>query len=160
MLLASCAPAPSKARAEPPPEVTLEQVTLHVFRGSSMVARGTASQLTFRQVGSQVTARDARWVVPERQLAVAAPRARGNAQARTLEGEGGVTVRSEQGLSGQTARAYLNGPARKVSGQDPVTLEGPAYRLEANAFVVDLTDEHFTFESGVSSTWTPGAARP
>ncbi len=174
VLALSCAPALDVADDGPTvPQVTLTGVRLRHYRGAELVADGTAKTLTYQRSTSEFVAsavamrlpgRGADLVAspagaggPARQVDLTAPTARGTLSSRQADGEGGVVVRTESGLTGKTPRAHFDGAASSASGTDEVAVEGSGYQLSSRGFHLDLPTERFTFDAEVQSRF---GARP
>jgi hypothetical protein len=54
-------------------------------------------------------------------------------------------------LVGRTDRAHFDGVTMIATGNDPVTVDGPRYRVNADAFSLKLNIEEYTFMRKVSS---------
>ena len=141
-----------------PPQVTLSGVALHAWRGSELVAVGSAAQVTYDRSSGNFEAQTARVRFPRREAASArnpqltsdlelsAAIANGNLLTRQAEGTGGVMARSASGLVARTPSARFDGQERLAHGDEPIEVTGPGYELEADAFTFDLLAEELLFE--------------
>ena len=108
------------------PELKLERVRFHVWRGDVLRARGEAQVVTLRRDTGQLTAEQVRAEAPARgePVVVTAPRAQGLLGKQQYEAEGGVVVMHGDERA-TTARARWepgpNGQGR-VLGDDPVKI--------------------------------------
>jgi len=160
--LADCSSAPIGDEALPP-EVILTGARLRSFRGSESVATGRAAQVTYQRVSADLTASEVLLRFPPRQgvpggpspalglVEVRAPMVVGNRITQQADGSDGVLVRTGSGLIGRTERAHFDGASMIATGNDPVTVDGPRYRLNADAFTLKLNIEEFHFVRNVSS---------
>jgi hypothetical protein len=154
---AGCAQ-PTPPAGTPPPELTLHQVTFHTYRGSQRVAVGTASRLTYERTSGDAVATSAEVHFVS---AAAQPQARhfrlearqitGNVPAQLADAEGDVTLHDDQGLTGVTQRAHLDGKRSIAQGVDPLTLRGPGYRADAVGFQILLDQDELTLNGPVKS---------
>jgi lipopolysaccharide export system protein LptC len=55
------------------------------------------------------------------------------------------------GMTAETEQARFDGTEMIARGELPVTVRGPAYRIQANGFIFDFPAESFTFEGDVQS---------
>lgn len=155
----SCRLDPDKAPAAMPPNVTLQGVQLRTYRGDRLVARGQAERLVYDRVSSDFEARACRLELPSRSsrdgsrvdVLVTAPTARGNVQAETAQGEGGVTMEASSGVRASTPSARYDGVAKSAHGSETVWVRGPGYLVDAEGFTADLSTEQVTFERNVRS---------
>jgi len=146
-----------------PPEVILTGARLRSFRGNESVATGRAAQVTYQRASADLTASEVLLRFPPRQdvpggpspalgvVEVRAPMVVGNRITQQADGRDGVLVRTGSGLVGRTERAHFDGAAMIATGNDPVTVDGPRYRLNADAFSLMLNIEEFHFVRNVSS---------
>jgi lipopolysaccharide export system protein LptC len=146
-----------------PPEVILTGARLRSFRGSESVATGRAAQVTYQRSSADLTASEVLLRFPPRQevpggpspalgvVEVRAPVVVGNRLTKQADGRDGVLVRTGSGLVGRTERAHFDGVSMIATGNDPVTVDGPRYRLRADAFTLKLNIEEFEFMRNVSS---------
>ena len=146
-----------------PPEVVLTGARLRSFRESESVATGRAAQVTYQRSSADLTASEVLLRFPPRQgvpggpspalgvVEVRAPMVVGNRITQQADGRDGVLVRTGSGLVGRTERAHFDGVSMIANGNDPVTVDGPRYRLNADAFSLKLNIEEFHFVRNVSS---------
>lgn len=144
-----------------PPEVILTGARLRSFRGSELAATGRAAQVTYQRTSADLTASEVLLRFPPRQgggpspalgiVEVRAPVVVGNRLTQRADGRDGVWVRTGSGLVGRTDRAHFDGGTMTANGNDPVTVDGPRYRVNADAFLLKLNAEEFSFMHKVSS---------
>jgi lipopolysaccharide export system protein LptC len=141
-----------------PPEVILYGVQIQHFKGDQIAAAGHANRLTYERWTADFIAYGDVMRFPSREgsaaqggMEVRAPVVQGNLAARRADGTGGVVMRTGSGMVGETDRAHFDGVALTASGDVPVKLRGPEYRLEADAFLFHLKTEEFSFIH--ATTW-------
>jgi lipopolysaccharide export system protein LptC len=144
-----------------PPEVILSGARLRSFRGSELAATGRAAQVTYQRTNADLTASEVLLRFPPRQsggpspalgiVEVRAPAVVGNRLTQQADGRDGVWVRTGSGLVGRTERAHFDGMKMIATGNDPVTVDGPRYRVNADAFSLKLNVEEYSFMRKVSS---------
>lgn len=159
-MLGAC-PKPPVSDESLPPEVILTGARLRSFRGTELVATGRAAQVTYQRTSADLTASEVLLRFPPRQgggpspalgvVEVRAPAVVGNRLTQQADGRDGVWVRTGSGLVGQTDRAHFDGVTMIATGNDPVTVDGPRYRVNASAFSLRLNVEEFSFMNKVSS---------
>lgn len=150
-----------------PPEVTLHDVRLRSFRGSTLSAVGSARQMTYERSTADVRAPDVELDVyrldpppPPGQrpptTRLKAGQALGNLLTRGVDASGGVTVHTPSGLTGWTARGYFDTPVMRASGSTPVRIEGlDGFWLVGDGFQLDLRGEVYDFDHPVTHTRGP-----
>lgn len=142
------------AAAEPArPQATLHGVRMRVFRGGELTLVGRAARLSFNRSTREVTAEETflQFHPESRPAELRAPQLRGNLDARSADLSGGVRLRGADGLTGETAAAHFDAPTMIAGGDQPVTLRGPGYAVQAGAFRLDFNAEAFDFEGGVTT---------
>jgi lipopolysaccharide export system protein LptC len=179
-LLASCAPKQAPADASEPPAVVMHGVRLRSFEGSTLTMTGQAEQATYQRNGDLVATQATLHVLGKEQGQVPAPAGKavpaknkrkapeqappangttvsaktmeGNLVTRQLVASGDVEVRTATGMVARTPRATYDGAQQRARGTEGVQVQGPDYRLQAEAFSLSLPDERFTFEGSVRTT--------
>ncbi len=157
----SACPKPPTSDESLPPEVILSGARLRSFRGSELAATGRAAQVTYQRTTADLTASEVLLRFPPRQsggpspalgvVEVRAPAVVGNRLTQQADGRDGVWVRTGSGLVGRTDRAHFDGVSMIATGNDPVTVDGPRYRVNADAFSLKLNAEEYSFMQKVSS---------
>ena len=165
-LVAGCS-LPPPAEGPMPPEVTLHDVRLRNFHGSTLSAVGSAKKMTYERATADVrsTAVDldvfrldapvpAGARPPTTRLGAA--EALGNLLTKGVDASGGVTVSTPSGLTGRTPRAFFDTPAMRATGTSPVAVEGPdGFWLKAEGFDLDLRTEVYDFVNPETHTRGP-----
>ncbi len=124
------------------PELKLEGVKFRVYRDDDLRAFGDAVAVTFRRDSTDLAARDVVAILPRspQPVRIEAPVGTGVVRAREFSATGGVTV-TRGGDVARTERArYAPSPDHRgglVTGDRPVVVEGPAYRLDGAGFTLD-----------------------
>ena len=159
ILIAACG-APAKDEGPPPPEVTLHDVRLRSYRGSTLTAVGRCVRAMAYERASadvlsgpgtlDVLARESPSIAGTPSAGDAhrdpAP-ARGNLLSRGIDVWGGVTLRTPTGLEGKTEQAHLDSLTMHASGTSPVEVHGPnAYWLRAQGFDLHLREDLYEFD--------------
>jgi lipopolysaccharide export system protein LptC len=144
LLAASGCRAPSVSETQAlPPELKLEGVRFRVYRAETLRAFGEADGASLRRDSSEVRAQTLEATLPRQgaPLELSAPSGEGSLLSRAFEVTGGVTAaRGEDVGRTETARYEPGEPGQGdgvVRGDDPVTVEGPGYRLEGTGFTLD-----------------------
>jgi hypothetical protein len=110
---------------------------VHVVRsaGSEVTLRGTLESLSFRRSEGRYAGEQARFQVTGNAgtggYEVAAPHVTGLPVEQRAEGTGGVTLRTDKGVTGRTASAQLDGKAGVVTGTERLEAQGLVQRLPA-----------------------------
>jgi len=164
-LLAACAPKQAAGDVSEPPAVVMHGVRLRSFEGSTLSMTGRAEQATYQRTGDIVATRATLHVLgrgqgegaPGGETTVSARTMEGNLISRQLVASGDVEVRTATGMVARTPRATYDGAQQRARGTEGVQVQGPDYRLQAEAFSLSFPDESFTFEGSVRTTL--GAAR-
>lgn len=124
------------------PELQLEGVRFRVYRGGDLRAFGEAEAASLRRDSTELAARDVVAILPRDPAAVriAAPAAEGVLSERAFAATGGVTVTRGDDVARTERARYAPGDAGGgglVTGDRPVVVEGPGYRLEGAGFTLD-----------------------
>jgi lipopolysaccharide export system protein LptC len=133
------------------PELKLEGVRFRVYRGSELRATGQAARATLRRDSTAITASDleaflTRSVPPVR---ITAPAGEGVLSARTFAASGGVTVTRGEDVARTERARFVPGPdGGRVVGDDPVVVQGRAYRLAGTGFTLAPADAAITVGGG------------
>jgi hypothetical protein len=147
------------APAAPRPELSLDGVTLHVYRNSDPQLFARASHLELMRSTGALTAEDVHFDFLTDALTLEAPRLSGNLVSATFDVEGGprlasVGVDPENRMVATTSSAHFEARAGAhgvASGAQPVDLQGlsagRSYSLTAERFRFDLAEQHVTFDA-------------
>ena len=156
LLCAAACARPPPIPSAPPPTVQLRDV--HVVRssGSEVTLSGTLESLSFRRSEGRYAGEQARFHVAGNAgtggYEVAAPHVTGLPVAQRAEGTGGVTLRTDRGVTGNTATASLDGKAGLVTGTERLEARGPGYALKADTFRLSVNGGTHRFEGNVQTT--------
>jgi hypothetical protein len=160
-LCGGCTPKRTEEGETAPPQVTLYGVRLSYFKGSQISAEGRATKVTYQRSSSDFTASDALLRFPSRAgvarvpggaqtgLEVRAPIVNGNMSNKQADGIDGVILRTGSGMVGRTRSAHFDGKKQEVTGNEPVTLDGPQFAVASKKFFLNLKTEEFLFEEEV-----------
>lgn len=154
-LVAACekpAPAP---HGPLPPDIRMDQVTMKQFRGSQTRVTVTAPHLEMMRGSGDFSMTDASVRLEAQGLTVQAPHVTGNASAGVLEGSGGLTLKTGDGVTGTTERARFEkglGPEGGATSDAGVHLEHANFTLDAKGFQVDFASGTATFEQPVTKS--------
>jgi hypothetical protein len=150
-----------------PPEVTLYDVRLRNFHGSTLSAVGGAKKMTYERstadVRSTTVDLDVYRLDPPVPPGVQPPTTRlgagealGNLLTKGVDATGGVTARTPSGLNGKTSRAFFDTPVMRARGSNPVAVEGQdGFWLRADGFDLDLRTEVYDFVQPETHTRGP-----
>lgn len=154
-VLAGCekpAPAPHGPQ---PPDIQMDRVTMKQFRGSQTRVTVTAPHLEMMRGSGDFSMTDATVRLEAQGLTVQAPRVMGNASSGVLEGSGGLTLQTSDGVTGTTERARFDkarGAEGGATSDAGVHLEHPDFTLDAKGFEVDFASGKATFEQPVTKS--------
>jgi hypothetical protein len=165
LLCAACGP---RAVANPgvsaPPSIELAGAEIFDYQGGELRAHGFADEIFYRRDTGDAKATATRVEFSNHHQAeagrgggatwIAAPTAEGNPLGQSVDGSGGVTLYSEAGDHGSTARASYRGQEGRAFGRSPVSLWGPGYQLEAPGFTLDTL--HDRLDLGPATLLTRG----
>ena len=144
------------------PELKFEGVRFRVYRGSELRASGKAERAALRRDSTEVTAKNLEATLPRSTppVRITAPSGQGVMSSRIFSASGGVTA-TRGGDVARTERArYLSGPdGGRVVGEDPVVVEGPAYRLEGTGFTLAPAETELAIGGGIRLVAGGGARR-
>lgn len=158
VVLAACAPPQEPTESTPPPAVVMHGVKLRSFEGGTVSLLGVAQRATYERTG-EITATQATLDLPGRspgeRTVVRARTLEGNLGTRQLVASGGVEVRTASGMVAHTPRALYDAAQQTARGHEGVELQGPDYRLRADAFSLALPEGRFTFEGSVQTVLEP-----
>jgi hypothetical protein len=150
--LAGCAESQTGAERGAAPEIRLEGVRFRLYRADALRADGTASAVTFERGSTQLHASDLALVLREREVPVelTAPNVDGLVSARSFLASGGVRAhRGNDTAVTELARFEPTPDGRgQVSGDRPVELTGPGYRLAGKGFDLDLASGEIAVRGG------------
>lgn len=135
-----CRPARPGESQEVLPELKLEGVRFRVHRGETLRLAGEAESVTFRRDSTELLASglSARVPSPGGVVEIAAPEGRGIVSERSYFATGGVRVsRGTDLVTTASARWEPSGRGGRLTGDDPVVVEGRGYRLEGTGFSLD-----------------------
>ncbi len=154
LLVTACdRPASAAPPAAPAADIRMERVTMRQFRGSQPRVTITAPQLEMLRGSGDFTLTSASVELAAHGLSVQAPRVVGNASAGVLEGSGGLTLTTRDGVTGTTERARFEqalGAEGGAVSDAGVRLEHPDFTLEATGFQVDFASGAATFDRPVT----------
>lgn len=160
LVLVGCQqPSPVQTRAPPKADLVLSKVRLRSWSDGALTAVTTAERLEVsRQTGERgaVQAFDAGVLFVKQGALVTAPLVQGNFLAGQLEASGGVTMKGREGVHAQAPRVDFEraqGSAGVASGDAGLRFSRPGLDVEADAFSLDVGDEHATFD-GIRSTFS------
>ncbi len=122
------------------PELKLEGVRFRVHRGGDLRAFGEAAAASLRRDSSEVTARDLEAILPRSPapVRITAPEGAGVMSSRVFSAAGGVTVSRGEDVARTERARFVPGPdGGRVVGEDPVVVEGRAYRLGGTGFTLE-----------------------
>ena len=139
-----------------PPQVSLYGVRLRSWQAEELVAQGRAAKLTYDRQSTRFTASEGmvqllRGPAGEDALEVRAPVVEGEMAQKQARGSGGVTVRADNGLEGQTPSASFDGVGMVARGEEAVQAQGPGYALTAGGFTFYFLTDELHFEGPVTS---------
>jgi hypothetical protein len=165
ILFAACGPrADASNAAAAPPSIELSTAEFFDYQGGQLRAHGFADTVFYRRDTGDANAAAARIELSGRRPAqggrgggatwIQAPTAVGNPLAQSLDGSGGVTLRSESGDRGSTDRASYRGQEGRAFGKSPVAMSGPGYQLRAPGFTLDTL--HDRLDLGPATLLTRG----
>jgi hypothetical protein len=136
--------------------VALRDVRIVRSEGSAVTLTGNLEELSFRRTAGTYDGRNARFRVPGNpqtgSYEVSAPVIAGTPSEEHAEGQGGVTLRTDRGLTARTPSAALDGKAGVVTGEQKLTARGPGYALDADAFRLSVAGETHEFRGHVTTT--------
>jgi hypothetical protein len=130
----------------------MQGVSIRSYSAGSLHVITTADSLeVFQAEGTpgDLVARDAGVLLVRDGTRLLAPRVTGNFLSGQLEGTGGVTMSGPGGVKGRSDHVAFDrtqGAGGMASTDASVWLTQPGLKLEADGFVMDLGDEHATFE--------------
>ncbi len=145
-----------------PPQVSLYGVRLRSWQASELVAQGRAAKLTYDRQSTRFTASEGLvqflrdedgpgGAAPTEATEVRAPVMEGEMAQKLARGSGGVTVRADNGLTGQTPSAEFDGVGMVAKGAQAVQADGPGYALTAGGFTFHFLTDELIFEGPVTS---------
>ncbi len=147
-----------------PPSIELASAEVFDYQGGELHAHGFADKVFYRRDTGDAKATAARVELASRRQGqggraagatwIEAPTAEGNPIAQSVDGSGGVTLRSESGDHGTTERASYRGDQGRAFGNSPVALWGPGYQLQAPGFALDTL--HDRLDLGAATLLTQG----
>lgn len=152
LLLAACSRPAPPARDPSQADLQLQQVSVRSYSGGQLRVITTADVLdVYREAGTpgDLVARDAGVLLVRDGTRLQAPRVTGNFVAGRLEAEGGVRLQGRGGVEGRSPRVAFDraqGTGGVASSDAGVWLAQPGFTLEATGFVMELAEEHATFE--------------
>lgn len=149
-----CRPSAPREDSELVPELKLEGVRFRVYRDASLRASGKAAVATYRRDNAVVTARDLASVLQTSEgepVEVSAPRGGGDVTQRTFWADGGVVATRGQDRMTTARASYAPAPGGgegELTGDQPVVVEGPGYRLDGRGFVYDPRTANIVVRNG------------
>jgi lipopolysaccharide export system protein LptC len=164
LTLSACTAHPPADLGEAPPEIQLEGVGFKFFRGNELRAVGKAVRATFMRDTGDGTAQNVRMRIlpsPERgEIDVSATQVAGSVRTEQADARGGVRIADANGAVGLTDSAHLDGPAHKATGEEPVSIVGPGYRMHARSgFWLDMSEPGALSLKGPIDTTITGGVR-
>jgi lipopolysaccharide export system protein LptC len=157
-----CRPEKPVEAREVVPELKLEGVRFRVYREGDLRASGQAAAASLRRDSTEVAARDLEAVLPrgDAPVRITAPEGEGVMSTRLFSASGGLTVSRGDDV-GRTERArFVPGPdGGRVLGDDPVVVEGRAYRLVGTGFTLEPAEAELSIRGGARLDAGAGAGR-
>lgn len=155
---AACSRPHSANDGEVPPTVVLRGVTVTEYHGAERTAVGRADRVAYLRGDSVLMAADAGFRMlggpaaqgKARGLTVSAHQMEGNLSTRQMDAVGDVHLTTATGMTAVTDQATIDGSAMTVSGAAPVKVRSPQGRLQAQSFRLDLSNEDYEFDGGVT----------
>lgn len=134
------------------PELVMEGVRFSLERGGTNRARGEADRVTYRRDTTAFTAEGLSLVLEaaDGPVRITAPRGEGVGAERRFDVTGGLTATRGADVA-LTERARYQGAAgggATVSGDQPVTVSGPGYRLAGRGFTLDPASGQLVLTGG------------
>jgi hypothetical protein len=128
-----------KATESEPPAIELSRAEFLDSTGNSLRAHGYAQHAFYRRDTGEAWASNVRVLVPRPQsrsgtLTLRSPQVQGNPVESRLHAQGGVTFVNQAGDRGETESLSYFGAEGRATGDRPLTLWGPNYKLTANGF--------------------------
>lgn len=146
-LAAGCRPGrPAEAR-QVVPELAMEGVRFSIERAGVSRAWGEAERLTYRRDTTAVAATGLTLIMsgPDGEVRVTAPRGTGVAAERRFEVEGGIQATRGADAATTASATYEAG---LVTGSEPVTVNGPGYRLTGKGFRLVPSSQEIVLGNG------------
>ncbi len=139
-------PAP---REGAPPDIALTNVTLRHYRGSTPSLVASAPHASLARQSADLFAVDAGVWLPASGVALTARAVTGNLGALAVEGRGGVTLTSRDGVVGRSPRVLYErnlGAQGGASSDAGLSVDHPRFSLEADGFALDFAEQRATFD--------------
>ena len=138
LLVGGCRPGRTGEARQLVPELTMEGVRFSIERGGQSRARGEADRLTYRRDTTAVAAEGLTLLMtgPDGEVRLTAPQGAGVAADRRFDVSGGIHLTRGADVA-STASASYESPqvgAGVVTGTEPITVNGPGYRLTGRGF--------------------------
>lgn len=133
------------------PELKLEGVRFRVHRGGDLRASGEAEVATLRRDSTELRAKDLAAVLTRSAspLRITAPAGEGVLSSRAFSAQGGVTIARGSDVARTERARYEPGPrGGQVVGDDPITVDGPSYRLVGKGFTLDPATTELAIRGG------------
>lgn len=139
---AGCRPAKPLEARQVVPELKLEGVRFRMYREDSLRLSGEAATLSYRRDTGEVAAADLGAVLlggDRSPVEISAAEGTGRLDDRTFAVQGGVRAVRGRDVARTERASYAPGGsgAGIVSGDQPVVIEGPGYRLLGTGFTLD-----------------------
>lgn len=150
-----CGPVPAgQGSDQVRPELTFDQLTFRVYRGSALTAQGHAGRAAFRRDSSDLAAERVEVLFPETPghpaARVTAARGEGNLREHRFSAAGGL--RAEQaGQVAVTEAARYAGADGIVRGDRPIEVTGGRFVVRGPAFTLDPRDQTLRIEGGATA---------
>jgi lipopolysaccharide export system protein LptC len=142
------------------PELNLERVRFRVWRGAELRARGEARQISIRRDTTGTTAEDLRAELPGggTPVTVTAPQGDGILSASTFQVRGGVVMTRGDARATTDHARYAPGAdgAPRITGDAPVTVERPGFRLDGVGFTYDLVTDVLDLGGPIQARYARG----
>ncbi len=160
---AGCGAATPGGAQPAPPEIRFADVAFMVYQEGNLTAAGKAASVTYRRDTGDLAAETVVVTFTGTDAGetprLFAPRARGNARARSFFAEGGL--RLEHGSDVATTEEARYDPGdRMVHGDRPTVLQGPGWTLEGPGFLLDPATRRLDLGEGVRLDVRDAQVRP
>ncbi len=150
--VSACVPRGATEDRKIPPEVRLEGVRFHLFRGDAPAAKGTAAVVTYQRDTTALRTSDLALHLRDRgeEVTLTAPEGSGVVVERTFEATGGLlALRGTDRAATESARFDPTvGTKGLVIGDAPVELSGRGYRMRGAGFTLDPAEREIALRGG------------
>ncbi|MCU0700981.1 MAG: hypothetical protein MUC96_31120 [Myxococcaceae bacterium] len=141
--------------ATPKADVTVRDVTVRQYRGSTLQMEATAPVVELMRATNDFSAADASVTLVRTGVKVLAATATGNGTAQVATGRDGVRFIGTDGTIGVTPTATWDralGPEGGATSDAGVVIEHPRFTQKATGFVADFAEQRITFDQPVTTT--------